>query len=268
MPDAYAQITTVEPAILERLIAVLEMRAADPRQKAMRETYLSWMTLPNAARVLEAGCGTGPIARDLARRPGIAEVIGLDPSPVFLAKARELAAGIRNLRFEEGDARSFPYEDGTFDAVIFHTCLTHVPNPEKALDEAFRILRSGACLAIFDGDYASTTVATGDHDPLQDCVDAAIAALVHDRWLVRRLPRLAQSAGFRIERFDNHGYVQTAAPDYMLTLVDRGADALVTSGRIGLELAATLKQEGRRRASSDQFFGSIAFASLIARKSS
>ena len=268
MPDAYSQITTVEPAMLERLIQVLEMRAADPRQKAMRETYMSWLELPDAARVLEAGCGTGAVARDLARMSRVDEVIGLDPSPTFLEKARELAAGMTNLRFEEGDARSLPFESNAFDAVIFHTCLTHVPAPEKALDEAFRVLRAGGTLAVFDGDYASTTIASGDHDPLQVCVDAAIAALVHDRWLVRHLPRLAQSAGFRIERFDSHGYIQTDSPDYMLTVVDRGADFLAASGRIDLRLSEAMKGEARRRAENGEFFGFIAFASLIARKPS
>jgi trans-aconitate methyltransferase len=88
MLDPYTQITTIEPAKLERLIAWLETRAADPRQQAMRDRYLSWIALPDAARVLEVGCGTGVVSRDVARRAKIAEVVGLDPSPFFLAKAR------------------------------------------------------------------------------------------------------------------------------------------------------------------------------------
>jgi ubiquinone/menaquinone biosynthesis C-methylase UbiE len=266
MPDPYAQIATADPAIVDALVKVLELRAADARQKAMRDAYLSWLDLPQAAQVLEAGCGTGAVCRELALWPKVGSVVGLDPSPVFLAKARELAAGMPNLRFEEGDARVLPYESRAFDAVIFHTCLCHVPGPEKALEEAFRVLRPGGQLAVFDGDYATTTVAIGDHDPLQNCVDAAVAALVHDRWFVRRLPGLAKSAGFRIERFDSHGYVQTAAPDYMLTLVNRGADVLAKSWRIEPALADALKAEGRRRAETGAFFGFIAFASLIARK--
>ena len=266
MPDPYSQITTVDPSILEVLIKAMELRAADPRARAMRESFLSGVDFPRAARVLEAGCGSGAICRDLAGWPRVGEVVGLDPSPVFLARARELAAGIANLRFEQGDARSLPQEDDAFDVVVLHTCLTHVPGPEKALAEAFRVLRPGGCLAILDGDYATTTVAIGDHDPLQECADAAIAGLVHDRWLMRRLPAMVIASGFRIERHDSHGYLQTTAPDYMLTLVDRGADLLANSQRIDAALADGLKQEARRRVDHGEFFGFIAFASLIARK--
>ncbi len=266
MPDLYAEITKVDPDILQILINALEVRAADPQQKAMRETYLAWIDFPKTARVLDAGCGTGAISRDLARWANVGEVVGIDPSPIFLAKAQELAADIPNLQFEEGDARSLPYENSAFDAVIFHTCLCHVPGPDKALEEAFRVLRPGGHLAIFDGDYATTTFAIGDHDPLEDCADAAIAALVHDRWLVRRLPALAKSAGFQIGRFDSHGYVQTSEPDYLLTLFDRGADALVGWNRIDSSMADALKKEARRRVEYGEFFGFIAFASLIARK--
>ena len=266
MPDAYAEITAAPPAILNVLINVLELRAADPRQKDMRDAYLSQLTLPAGGRVLEAGCGTGAVARDLAGRFARCDVVGLDPSPVFLAKARELAATVANLRFDEGDARDLPYDSGSFDAVVFHTCLCHIPDPAKALRQAFRVLRAGGQLVVFDGDYATTTFATSDHDPLQACADAAVEALVHDRWFVRRLPSLARAAGFQIERFDSHGYAQTTKPDYMLTLLDRGADALASSKRIGPTLADALKKEARRRVDSGEFFGSISFASLIARK--
>ncbi len=197
MPDPYSQITVVEPAVLELLLNAMEIRAADPRQKTIREAWLSKIDFPDGARVLEAGCGSGAVCRHMASWPNVGQVVGLDPSPVFLAKARQLGQAMPNLRFEEGDARAMPFDDAAFDVAVFHTCLTHVPGPEKALTEAFRVLSNGGRLAILEGDYSTTTVAIGDHDPLQTCIEAAVAALVHDRWLVRRLQRLVSSAGFR-----------------------------------------------------------------------
>ena len=67
-------------------------------------------------------------------------------------------------------------------------------------------------------------------------------------WLVRRLPTLLRSNGFQVMSSRSHGYLQTSQPEYMLTLIDRGADTLVSWGRIGSDMGASLKAEARRRA--------------------
>ncbi len=276
MTDVYARITEVDSAVLERLASAQEVRAASTQHAAMRESYWSDIPFVDAARspearvlearVLEVGCGTGAVTRALAAWPGVAEVVGADPSPAFLAKARNAASGLANVSFEEADGRSLPFPDADFDVVVFHTSLCHIPGPEAALKEAHRVLRPNGTLAVFDGDYATTTLAIAEDDPLQACADAAMAALVHDRWLIRRLPALVQGAGFGAAPLRSHGFVQTTEADYMLTIVDRGADALVGQGVVSSEAAQALKAEARRRIEAGTFFGHIAYASLVSRK--
>ena len=266
MPDVYAIIDQTDTTTQQVLAGILELRAADPQQRAMLESYLAETELPVNARVLEIGCGTGAVTRVLASRPEVAEAVGVDPSPVFVAKARELAAELGNVTFEAGDGRRLRFADADFDAVVCHTVLSHIPEPERVLAEAFRVLRPGATLAVCDGDYATITVALGEADPLQPCIEAVKAGFINDPWLVRRLPVLFRSAGFAIVGSRSHGYLQIDRPDYMLTIVDRGADALATSGRVGPDLAAALKAEARRRAEAGQFFGFIGFASFVCRK--
>ena len=132
--------------------------------------------------------------------------------------------------------------------------------------EAFRVLRPNGILVVFDGDYATITVALGVQDPLQNCIEAMKTAFLNDAWLVRRLPMLLRSSGFQVISFRSHGYLQTSRPEYMLTLVDRGADTLVSWGRIAPETCASLKAEARRRADAGEVFGVSGFASLIAHK--
>ena len=68
MPDPYASIDRADPDMQARLAEVLELRAADPQQRAMLQAYLSELELPELARALEVGCGTGAVSRVLAER--------------------------------------------------------------------------------------------------------------------------------------------------------------------------------------------------------
>jgi ubiquinone/menaquinone biosynthesis C-methylase UbiE len=144
----------------------------------MREEYLGRVEFPADARVVEVGCGTGAVARAIAARSAW-HSHRRRPSPVFIEKARALAADVANLSFLEGDARSLPFDDGSLDVVVFHTTLCHAPDPELGLAEAARVLADGQ-LVIFDGDYATTSCAVDAFDPLQACLDTSVDQLVHD----------------------------------------------------------------------------------------
>jgi SAM-dependent methyltransferase len=267
MPDVYVTFADLDDATQERLAEILEIRGADPQQQAMRRGFLADIAFPAKARVLDVGCGTGVLTRLLARWPDVGAVVGADLYPLLLSKARAHAADLPNVTFEEADARSLPFPDEAFDVVVFDSALSHIPGPDRALAEAFRVLRPSGWVGVFDGDYATTTVALGDHDPLQACADVMMANSVHDRWLVRRLPALAHDCGFEIALFRSHGLVETTE-GYMLTIVDRGADFLCALGQISDDMAVALKAEARRRVKTGTFFGHLAYASLTARKPS
>ena len=99
---------------------------------------------------------------------------------------------------------------------------------------------------------------------MQPCADATVAGLVHDRWLVRRLPNLLAATGWTITHRDSHAYTETVEPSYTLTLVDRGAGLLAAAGTIGEETAEALRAEARRRVVAGTFYGHINYASFLA----
>lgn len=268
MPDVWAAVAELDATTQERLAGVLETRGADPAQQEMRRTFLAGVELPAASDVLEVGCGTGVLTRVLAGLPEVDTVVGVDVAGSLLDKARELAAGVPKLAFQEADARSLPFAGERFDVVVFDSTLSHVPEPERALAEAFRVLRPGGVLAAFDGDYATATVALDDHDPLQVCVEAMMANSVTDRRVMRRLPALLRECGFQLGPTRSYGFAETGDGGYMLTVIDRGADMLRAAGKLGDELAEALKAEARRRVAGGGFFGHIAYASVIARRPS
>ena len=202
----------------------------------------------------------------LARHEAVDGVVGVDLAPTLLQRACELAADLPNVEFCEADARSLPFAAETFDVAVLDSTLSHVPDPARALAEIYRVLRPNGCLAAFDGDYATATVALGDHDPLQVCVDAMMANSVNDPRVMRRLPTLVRTSRFEVVRTRGHGFVEFGDGRYMLTVIDRGADMLHGAGLIGEELAAALKAEALRRVAAGEFFGHIAYVSVIARK--
>ena len=175
MTDVWAAVSELDEATQRRMADVLETRGADPQQREMRRAFLAEIDFPERAKVVEVGCGTGVLTRVLAVRENVESVLGVDLAPSLVGKARELAADCRNARFEVADARALPLADASFDVAVFDSTLSHVPEPERALAEAMRVLVGGGVIAVFDGDYATTTVALAPHDPLQACDDAMMA---------------------------------------------------------------------------------------------
>lgn len=69
-----------------------------------------------AHRVLDLGCGPGPLARGFA--PLVGEVVAVDPSPEMLAAARALAAGLENVRFVTGSSYDIGPQLGRFRLAV------------------------------------------------------------------------------------------------------------------------------------------------------
>jgi ubiquinone/menaquinone biosynthesis C-methylase UbiE len=77
---------------------------------------------------------------------------GTDLTPAMLDRARERAAQHAEVDIELliADSQSLPFEDASFDAVVMHLILAVVPEPERALQESYRVLRPGGRIYIFD----------------------------------------------------------------------------------------------------------------------
>ncbi|WP_017715557.1 class I SAM-dependent methyltransferase [Kamptonema formosum] len=97
--------------------------------------------------------GTGTKLLDIATGPGYVSAeafkrgchpIGVDFSESMLAKAREIHPQVE---FQQGDAESLPFEDAQFDAAVMNFGILHLSQPEKAISEAFRVIRSEAKFA-------------------------------------------------------------------------------------------------------------------------
>lgn len=104
-------------------------------------------------RVLDLGCGTGTLTIMLKRAHPAADVVGLDGDPQVLAIARAKAtqAAIA-ITWDEGLAYHLPYPDRSFDRVVSSLVMHHLtsPNKQRAMQEAFRVLRPRGQFHIVD----------------------------------------------------------------------------------------------------------------------
>lgn len=117
---------------------------------ADRAAALALTCSPEPRRVLDVGCGTGYLLRQLAARaPRAVELAGLDPAPAMIEAAQAIA-GDERLRFGAGAAERLPYPAGTFDLVVSTTSFDHWADQAAGLRECARVLTPGGRLVLAD----------------------------------------------------------------------------------------------------------------------
>src|SRR3954453_15906743 len=100
--------------------------------------------------IADLGAGEGSIAQLMAQRAK--KVIAIDSSEKMVEFGSELARthGIANLEYRVGDLEDVPIRSGTVDLAFLSQALHHAVHPEKAVAEAWRILKPHGKVAILD----------------------------------------------------------------------------------------------------------------------
>jgi SAM-dependent methyltransferase len=100
--------------------------------------------------VLDVGCGSGVVIRDIARRTGsLNRLIGVDMSPYMLREARQLARreGLEDIEFHEGRAEALPLPDASVDVAIACTVLEE-GDADRMMAEMLRVTKPGGRIAV------------------------------------------------------------------------------------------------------------------------
>lgn len=97
--------------------------------------------------MLDVGCGTGYLI-DILQKQRAADYHGLDLSPEMLKVAKSKLSD--SVVLTEGYSDKLPYQDNTFDVVTCIQSFHHYPKPEKAMTEAYRVLKPGGLYILSD----------------------------------------------------------------------------------------------------------------------
>jgi len=109
---------------------------------------LRYLDVPDDARILDIGCGTGALLSPLHQRQPALRLTGVDLSPSMLRIARQRLR--EDVRLVEASAPQLPFASASFDGVVSVSSFHYWPTPIYCLSETKRILRPGGSLFLTD----------------------------------------------------------------------------------------------------------------------
>lgn len=191
----FAQLDELPQPMVALLIGALESMAANPEIQRVRRVAWDALGPVPGRRLLDAGCGVGEVARELAQAG--ADVVALDHSAATVAAAAARDDG-GSVRYVSGDVATLDFPDASFDAVRCERVLQHVDDPDRAIHELSRVTRPGGRVCLVDTDWESIAV-----DGLPADLGAAVRAHFTNRQrrhhldMGRTLRRRLVQAGLR-----------------------------------------------------------------------
>ncbi|OFE18682.1 SAM-dependent methyltransferase [Humibacillus sp. DSM 29435] len=114
-------------------------------------SFADWAGVQPGQRVLDVGCGPGALTARLVEVVGAEQVSAVDPSPPFVAAARERHPGVEVVT---AGAERLPHGDGTFDVVLAQLVVHFMTDPVAGLREMGRVTRGGGTVAACVWDLA------------------------------------------------------------------------------------------------------------------
>ena len=129
--------------------------------------------------LLDIGCGTGTLVVKLKRQFPAARVVGIDPDPKALRRARIKAAAV-SVELDRGFADELPYKNESFDHVFSSFMFHHLEEQEREnmLREVLRVLRNGGSFHLLDFIADNAPRLFQAHARMKDNLDAAILELM------------------------------------------------------------------------------------------
>jgi len=215
------------------MIAGLEARGATPAQVRLRARFLRFVPVRRGQRVLEVGCGSGVVLRDLAPRVGPrGVVVGVDVSRTILQTARRLCRADKRITLRHAHGGRLPFAAARFDTTLALTVILHVAEPLAVVREMARVTRPGGRVGLQDQDFGMLGVTHPDRDTTDRILRGVAHHLYEEPYSGRRLPGLLREAGLEHVRVLTDFFQDTSLERWTKTFLERRAELAVRFGLI------------------------------------
>lgn len=135
----------------------------NPEIISQRVRTIEALALRAGERVLDAGCGPGLLAEQMAIAVGgKGQVVGVDYSQDMLDLANQRCSKLDNVQLQQGSVEALEFEDNSFDVVTCTQTLLYVKNVDLAIDEIQRVLKPGGRVAILETDWRGVVLNNQD----------------------------------------------------------------------------------------------------------
>jgi len=226
---------------VDEMAKSLEARGRTPAHARLRRRFLKFVPVRSGERVLEVGCGTGVVVRDLAALVGRrGEVVGVDASRRLLDRARALSrdtARQTRIAWRVADAASLPFAANRFDAALAVTVILHVADPLRVVREMARVTRPGGRVAVQDQDFGVVAVTHPDRALTERIMRGVAERVYEEPHSGRRLPGLLRAAGLVDVRLLTDVYQDTTLEPWTRTFLERRAERAVRFGIVDVATA-------------------------------
>lgn len=160
------------------------------------EAFFAYLDVHPGQEVLDTGCGLGEMARLIAGLVGPSgRVVGVDFSETMVREARRRSKGTNlPVEFCQGDIMALEFADNTFDRARVEQVLQHIPRPEKALAELYRVTKPGGRVAALEPDWDTAVIDASDIAMSRQFTRFNSDSVAHGP-IGRQLPRLFKEVG-------------------------------------------------------------------------
>lgn len=247
------------------LIDYLDFVHSQPVVKEYKNQSFELLNIHSGDLLLDAGCGTGIDATELAHLVGpIGKVIGIDNSEKMIETATQrMQESSLSVEFKNQDVYKLCFSDNTFHGVRAERLFQHLEFPNKALNELIRVTRPGGRIVVTDPDWQTLLIDSIDQEEITSVItEQQNYSILNDK-IGRNLRRLFKEGGLIDVEVTPHPLIFTdfSIADALLTLT-RAAKEAAISKKITENQAEMWLQGVKQSSEQGTFFSSLTLFSV------